>query len=316
MYNSGYLPYSNPYSSGAGGSGGGYDYSQPIPVASNAPAAGAPTDQRAAQAPAAGSDPEQQLNPAIDAFKTGDYDLSLRLVNQALQQTPGDAVMHEFRALVLFAKRDYKNAAATIHSVLAVGPGWDWTTLSSLYSDIGVYTKQFQALEQFVEEHPQDGAAHFLLGYHYLTCGHPDSAAGEFEQVVKLVPSDKVAADLFKMAAPPKAPEAQPPQPKSPRPSSKPVDPASLVGTWKAARDDGSKFELTLPQDSSFTWKYSQKQNTQEFSGTYSVEGNLLVLQRQDGTSMIGQITADGPKKFNFKIVGAPADDPGLNFAR
>jgi hypothetical protein len=118
------------------------------------------------------------------------------------------------------------------------------------------------------------------------------------------------------MAAPPKAPEAQPPQPKSAKSSSKPVDPASLVGTWKAARDDGSKFELALPQDSSFTWKFSQKENTQEFSGTYSVEGNLLVLQRQDGTSMVGQIAADGPKKFNFKIVGAPGDDPGLNFAR
>ncbi len=88
------------------------------------------------------------------------------------------------------------------------------------------------------------------------------------------------------------------------------------MGTWTAARDDGSKFELALPKDMSFTWKYSQKQKVESFSGTYSVEGNLLVLQRQDGNSMIGQLTPDGPKKFNFKIMGGPADDPGLNFAR
>lgn len=320
MYNSGYLGYSNPYYSDGGSSGGGYDYSQPIPVAANPAAAAAPADQTAGQpAPtdtAAAASPEDQLNPAIDAFKQGDYTAAINLVNKLLQKTPSDAVMHEFRALVLFAKHDYKQAASTIHSVLAVGPGWDWTTLSSLYSDIEIYNKQLQALEAFVESHPQDGAAHFLLAYHYLTCGHPDSAAGQFKQVVELVPSDKVAADLLKMVSPPKEGDDQPPEPEEPKPSSKPVDAASLPGTWKAARDDGSTFDLALGKDSSFTWKFSQQQKTQEFGGTYSVQGNLLVLERKDGSSMVGQMTPEGQKKFNFKLLGAPGNDPGLNFAR
>lgn len=319
MYNSGYLGYSNPYYSGGGG-GDGYDYSQPIPVASNMQAASEPADPAAEQPSptdaAAADSPEEQLNPAIDAFKKGDYDTALNLVSKLIQKTPSDAVMHEFRALVLFAKHDYKQSAATIHSVLAVGPGWDWTTLSSLYSDIEIYNKQLQALESFVESHPQDGGAHFLLAYHYLTCGHPDSAAGEFQQVVKLVPTDKVAADMLKMVAPPKEGDNQPPEPENPKPSSKPVDPASLVGTWKAARDDGSSFEFALTKDSSFTWKYSQQKKTEEFGGTYSVEGNLLVLKRKDGSSLIGQLTPDGQKKFNFKMLGAPGDDPGLDFGR
>jgi len=321
MYNSGYLGYSNPYySSAGGGGGGGYDYSQPIPVASNTQAAAPPDDpnagQTAAADSAAGESPEDQLNPAIDAFKKGDNDTALKVVNTLIQKSPNDAVLHEFRALVLFAKHDYKQAAATIHSVLAVGPGWDWTTLSSLYSDIEIYNKQLQALESFVENHAQDGAAHFLLAYHYLTCGHPDSAAEEFQQVVKLVPTDKVAADLLKMVAPPQEGNNQPPEPANSKPTSKPVDPATLVGTWKATRDDGSTFELALPKDLSFTWKFSQKQKSQEFSGTYSVEGNLLVLNRQDGSSLVGQMTPDGQKKFNFKILGGPSDDPGLNFVR
>jgi len=315
MYSSGYMGYSNPYYSSGGG---GYDYSQPIPVTSTTTAAAAPVNPAAAQTAAADApeSPEDQLNPAIDAFQTGDYDRALKLVDQVVQKNPGDAVVHEFRSLVLFAKHDYKQSAATIHSVLAVGPGWDWTTLSSLYSDIAIYNKQLQALESFVEGHPQDGAAHFLLGYHYLTCGHADSAAPEFEQAAKLAPSDKVASDLVKMVAPPKEGASAPPEPTKSKPASKPVDPATLVGTWTAAREDGSKFELALPDDSTFTWKYSKQQKSESFSGTYSVEGNLLVLERKDGTSMIGQLTSDGPKKFNFKITGGPAEDPGLNFAR
>ena len=60
---------------------------------------------------------------------------------------PTDAVLHEFRALVLFAMGDYRQSAAVVHSVLAVGPGWDWTTMSSLYPDPNRYTQQLAALE-------------------------------------------------------------------------------------------------------------------------------------------------------------------------
>jgi len=306
MYGCGYQGYYNPYY-GSGGNLNIYDYSQPVPVN---------TQQTSTETADSGNAAEEQLNPAIDAFKKGDYNAALDLVNQAIQKTPTDAVCHEFRALVLFAKHDYQQAAATIHSVLAVGPGWDWTTLSSLYSDIRVYNDQFKALGLFVQDHPQDGAARFLLAYHYLTCGHPDSAAELLTQVVKLVPDDKVAADLLKMVAPSKEDEKQPPKAEEPKPAVAKIDPQALVATWTAVREDGSKFELTLTGDSSFSWKFSQRDKHADFSGTYSVEGNLLVLERKDGGSLIGQLTPDGNKKLNFRMLGAPADDPGLNFSR
>jgi tetratricopeptide (TPR) repeat protein len=306
MYGSGYQGYYNPYY-GSGVDTNIYNYSQPIPV---------DTQQGATETADSGNAAEEQLNSAIDAFKKGDYEAALNLVNQAIQQTPTDAVCHEFRALVLFAKHDYQQAAATIHSVLAVGPGWDWTTLSSLYSDIRVYNDQFKALELFVDNHPQDGAARFLLAYHYLTCGHPDSAAELLTQVVKLVPDDKVAADLLKMVAPPKENETQPPEPEQRKPPAKKVDPATLAGDWTAARSDGSKFELSLANDANFTWKFAQQRKHEEFGGTYSVEGNLLILERKDGGSLIGELTPDGEKKVNFKMLGSPGDDPGLNFSR
>jgi hypothetical protein len=194
-----------------------------------------------------------------------------------------------------------------------------------LYANATTYTEQLRALETFTKANPQDAASQFLLAYHYMSCGHPDVAARYLQQVVKLMPNDRVAADMLKMvSAPPpgqpgetaQQPPPQPPQEQT-RTAAKPVDPATLVGTWKAARPDSSKFNLTLTNDAKFTWGFAQKDQTpQEFGGTYSVEGNVLALERKDGGSLIAEVTPTGAAKFNFKLLGAPSDDPGLDFSR
>jgi uncharacterized protein (TIGR03066 family) len=97
----------------------------------------------------------------------------------------------------------------------------------------------------------------------------------------------------------------------------RPIDPAMLVGTWKASRPDGSKFNLTLTNDGKFNWSFAQKgQAAQAFGGSYSVEGNVLALERKDGGSLIAEVTPGGEARFNFKLLGAPAEDPGLDFSR
>ena len=96
----------------------------------------------------------------------------------------------------------------------------------------------------------------------------------------------------------------------------KPVDAAALVGNWHASRSDGSKFDLNLTQDKTFSWKFSQQQRGEDFSGTYMTEGALLILQRTNGGAMVGQIALDGTDRFSFKLLGAPADDAGLAFHR
>ncbi len=308
-YNSGYLGYSNPYYNS---SFAGYNYAQPIPVDYNA----SPT------AVAEGNSADAALNDAVAAFKQNDYDAALDIINKGIAQYPTDSVMHEFRALVLFAKADYQQAAATIHSVLAIGPGWDWTTLASLYPNVLIYTHQLRVLEAFVGEHPQDGAARFLLAYHYTSDGHPDVAVRQLQQVVTLMPGDRVAADLLKMLSAPPAGQlaatAEPPTPQDlaeTQPAATPIDATTLVGLWHAARGDDSKFELTLTKEGTFTWKFSPKQQpAQEFSGTYTVEGDVLALERKDGGSLIGEVTPEGAKKFNFRLVGAPPEDKGLDF--
>jgi len=315
LYNSGYLGYSNPYYSSVGSSV--YNYSQPIQVTYNAPVEYAQEDS---------TSPDAVLNNAVAAFRQNDYDAALDITNKGIALYPDDAVLHEFRSLVLFAKQDYQQSAGTIHSVLAVGPGWDWTTLSGMYSSVADYTDQLRALEAFTKSNPQDAASHFLLAYHYLSCGHTAAAARQLEQVVQLMPDDRVAADILKMVAPPEAigdaagttqASSAPPADQLTQPAAKSIDPQMLVGTWKATRTDGSTFNLTIASDATFKWSFAQKdQDAQEFGGTYTVEGHVLALERKDGGSLIAEVTPAGDGQFNFRLLGAPDDDAGLEFRK
>lgn len=323
-YNSGYLGYSNPY--WGGGSYVGYNYAQPIPVSY--------ASAEVVDDPNVISPQEQILDDAIGAFKQNNYDMALDIINKGITQYPSDAVMHEFRGLVLFAKGDYQQSAATIHSVLAVGPGWDWTTLSSLYTDVAIYTQQLRALEAYTRQHPDDGGSRFLLGYHYMTDGYPDAAASQLRQVVKLVPTDRVAIDVLKMITTPTTAQAgQEPTPALTEvpaataettpvpdedlgPPAKPLNEAALAGTWNAVREDGSQFELTMAPDKKFNWKFAPKgQKPTEFGGTYTIDGAILALESKEGGSLIAGVVQDAGK-FNFKLIGAPKEDPGLNFTK
>ena len=312
-YNSGYVGYSNPYYNNSYGSYGNYSYSQPIPVANPAVVVSGSV-----------SSCDQSLDSAAEAFKQNNYDAALDTINKGIVQCPTDAVLHEFRALVLFAKGDYQQAAATIHSVLAVGSGWNWTTLSGLYSGVPVYTGQLRALEAFSRANPQDAAAHFLLAYHYMVDGYPEAASRQLKQV----PNDRVAADVLALISKPapgqSAAIADQPLPQSPLDGAPtataaavtPIDASMIPGTWKAARDDGSQFELTLSKDSTFNWKFSLKGKVEEFGGKYKFENNALALERKDGGILIAGLVADGTQKFNFKLLGAPKEDPGLDFSK
>jgi tetratricopeptide (TPR) repeat protein len=133
---------------------------------------------------------------ARDAFRDGRPASALRFVDRALNLVPGDTLMHEFRALVFFAQRNYKDAAAILYAVLAKGPGWDWDTLAGFYPPGDSYTKQFTALEDYCKKHPKASEAYFLLGYHYLVLGEKDAAASAFAVSAKLEPKNKLAASL------------------------------------------------------------------------------------------------------------------------
>jgi tetratricopeptide (TPR) repeat protein len=140
----------------------------------------------------------EHFDAARAAFKKGDYARAQELDEKAIALLPSDATLHEFRALTLFAQKRYKDAAGTLYAVLAAGPGWGWDTMEELYPDSDTYTKQLRALEEHVRGKPDDGAAHFLLAYHYLVMGSKDAAVWQLKETVRVQPEDKLAAALLK----------------------------------------------------------------------------------------------------------------------
>jgi tetratricopeptide (TPR) repeat protein len=308
--------YGNPYYDGGGG---GYDYSEPIaayqPAAESQPA---PTTSAAptASAPPPGVSQEGMslFDQSRAAFANGDYKQALDLCNQTLKTMPNDAVVHEFRSLVLFALQNYRESAAAAYAVLSAGPGWDWTTLSSLYGNVADYTTQLRRLESFVKENPQSSDARFLLAYHYLTAGYPDAARTELREVDKLTPGDRLVKQLLGLssAADEKAPN---PAPQPPLAGAEVLKAEQLVGVWKAPGSGGSSFQMTLDKDSTFSWKFTSGKKSDEIKGIFAVEQNNLALEVGDGSVLLADISLAG-NQLRFKVIGGDSTDQALTFTR
>lgn len=241
----------------------------------------------------------QTFNQARQAFFDGQYDAALDFTNQALMKAPRDAAINEFRSLCLFALGQYRDSAATIHAVLAAGPGWDWTTMISLYSDKEDYTAQLRKLEAAVQANPQAADAQFLLAYHYLTAGYKEEAVAMLKSVTRLQPKDDLAAQLVKMYSPvseedTKAEEAPAPNVEMP---AYPME--KLYGDWTAT-NDGGEFTLHLGDDDEFDWKFTRDGKPQSVSGAYIIRGDNLVMQPDTGGTMLSTITLTDDQTLEF----------------
>jgi hypothetical protein len=280
----------------------------PVPVPVPVPA----SQQGAPAPPSAPPEPVSKFEQARAAFLEGNYQEALKLTDAAVALQPRDAVLHEFRALVLFALGRYAESAAAIHAVLDVGPGWDWTTLSSLYPSVDVYSKQLRALEDARNKAPKAADLRFLSGYHYLTCGHTDQALTMFRKAAELQPKDAVAAHLVATLSPRDAKPARAEAPPAPQA----VPPDSVVGSWTAKGKGTAKYALGLGKDGTFTWEFSRGSRKQAVKGVYTVEGNVLAMEPDSGGIMVAELTARGGDALHFKMVSGAADDPGLEFRR
>jgi tetratricopeptide (TPR) repeat protein len=309
----GYWGYSNPYYTHANNTPAYINYSRPI-IATTMLA------DSSGQQGGYGIDPQTQaqadqfFGAARAAFFAGDYASAQAQVDQALALVPNDTVMHEFRALVLFATQQYRPASGAIYALLSSGPGWNWTTLIGLYPNVDVYTQHLRTLERVCLQNPQASEAHFLLAYHYMTAGHTDSAAEEYQAVLAANPRDTLSAQLLTSLTGPVGGGVQAAQLPDNLPAQD-VDPRFLIGNWSASRNDGSSFTLSLNQDSTYRWRYSQGAGRpQEFVGDYTLADNVLVLKQDGQPTMVGQVTPLSDTSFTFKISGGDPTDPGLTF--
>jgi tetratricopeptide (TPR) repeat protein len=296
--------YSNPYY--AESSGGGYDYSEPVMTAPMEPTS-------SGAAPPSNVPPEvvSKFDQAREAFLQREYTKALALTDESLKQLPHDAVIHEFRSLVLFAMGRYQEAAAVINAVLAVGPGWDANTLIGLYPDMDTYTAQFRALEKARNENPKSADIHFLLGYHYLTCGYSDAALTEFRQAAELQPKDTVAASLVATLSP-RDTKTQSAPAADKVPPAIPAD--KLAGTWTATKDT-AKFTMKLEKDGKFTWGFTRGARKEEVKGVYVMEANVLAMEPDAGGVMLAELTLKGDNDLTFQMIAATKEAP-LEFRR
>jgi tetratricopeptide (TPR) repeat protein len=301
-YEFGCSDYSNPYYSDTMP----VNYSEPVMTASVEP-----TQDPSALPPGVSAEAVAKFDQARAAFLEGRYDEALKLTDSAVAQMPRDAVLHEFRSLVLFALGRYAESAAAIHAVLDVGPGWDWKTLSSLYPTVDVYTNQLRALEAASNKDPKAADLWFLLGYHYLTCGYLESALEMFRGAAKLQPKDAVAAALVATLSPR---TAQTTTPAAAAP--KPVPADNVVGDWTAAVASSSSYSMALQKDGTFTWAFSRGARKREAKGVYTIEGNVLAMQPDSGGVLLSELTVKEPDVLRFKMIGGATEDPGLEFRR
>jgi uncharacterized protein (TIGR03066 family) len=303
-YRFGYWNYVNPY------------YVESMPVYYTEPVITLPIEGAAETGapapPEAPSDAVLKFDQARASFYEGRYEEALKLTDAAIALMPHDAVLHEFRSLVLFALGRFAESAAAIHPVLAVGPGWDWKTLGTLYPDVGTYTTQLRALESARDKNPKAGDVRFLLGYHYLTCGHGETALSEFRTAKDLHPEDPVAASLFATLSPREAATTEPSDSQAP----KPVRADEVVGKWTAAGPKAAKFSMDLGKDGTFTWSFTEGKRKEEVKGVYTTEGNVLAMEPDTGGVVLAELTTKAPDSMHFKMVGGATDDRGLEFRR
>ncbi len=307
-----------------------YDYSQPVFVDSSyasgqaAPVVEGTQPADDSQAAAQASPADVAVDEALAKFKAGDYAGALAGFDKALRLSPKDSVIHEVRALALFALGRYPEAAATLNSVLASAPGMDWTTVSNVYGSVDAYTGHLRKLEDFCRTHPDDAAAHFVLGYQYLVGGSSDMAAAALRVVIAKQPGDVVAKRLLDAIAPAAQDQAQPAptaesasQGATARPAADQALPEiDLVGTWKATSGKDT-IQLTVTADSKFAWKAQPDGKPPvTLDGSIETTADAVALVSESAGTMVAKVTPKTADSFEFSLAAAPKDTPPLLFTR
>ena len=341
LANSYYTPYVNPYYVAVPTvtTSVPYDYSQPVVInnyitpdtssASVSPSA-------IAAAPASSDAATQDTSPSVVQFDQGlanfkrqDYQGALKAFDSALKLDPKDPVVHEVRALTLFALGDYQQAAAVLNSLLSSAPGMDWTTMSGLYGDADNYTPQLRKLEQYCVDHPTDAPSHFVLAYHYLVIGSKDDAVDALKIVVTNQPKDVTAKRMLDALTPPASGDSTKAAP-APTPvssiASQPTPAANtstnsqpetdLVGTWFAAKGK-STIDLKITEDSKFQWQAKDDGKTvAELNGDLTTSPDSITLETTDKGSLGGSVVSKGMDAWVFLPPGTNSEADGIAFNR
>ncbi|MCB1202632.1 MAG: tetratricopeptide repeat protein [Verrucomicrobiae bacterium] len=318
-FSSGYNSYHNPYPATPVPTtyGTQITYNQPITVVASEVAA---KDESQLQKMNEAS--SSLIEDSQEAFRQGNYLVALESANTAVAESPGDGALHEYRALVLFALAKYSEAAGVLNPVLAGGPGWDWTTMIQLYDSQDTYARQLASLEAYASSKPDAADAHFLLGYHYMVCGHVGPAAEQFRLASQIQPKDSISSQLYNLCSVTADDSTGGETALPANASTLPIDPEvvpleKLGGRWVVDKADQGVVSLTMDDKGKFTWEFTKDGKSDGFSGDYSMNGDgLLVLDSEEAQMVATVALSDDNNTLSFIIAGGPPGDSGLQFAR
>ena len=133
-------------------------------------------------------------------FRAGKYEAAVRSWRHSLVDEPGNGGVMMLMAQALFATGQYDEAAGAVQLGMQMLPVEKWGVVvehyKELYAKIGDYTTQLRALEKSRNEHPDDPALRFLLGYHYGFLGYPKDGLKQLDKCCELAPKDELAQKL------------------------------------------------------------------------------------------------------------------------
>ena len=231
-----------------------------------------------------------------------------------MKEFPNDPAMHEYRALVPLRAGRYQQASAAIHSILASGPGWDWTTLQSLYPDNDTYANQLAALEKAAAAKPDDPRLQFLLAYHYMTANQPSRGEGGARRgSASCCPTDSAGRATGPGGRRGGGEGRAEGSDANPRPTSNSI--SSATG-WPRVPTAGRSASPSSPKAGS-----SGRSRTRPARRTRSTARSAwrTTCSSWSGSRAVrswAASTALADNKFQFKVLGGGDADPGLTFAK
>ena len=243
---------------------------------------------------------------------------------------PNDPTLHEFRALALFALGRYDEAAAALYAVLSVGPGWDWSTLISLYGNPETYTQQLRALESYVDPESEFGGGPLrprlplpdpratprrlpISSRRSWPCS-PRISSRRSSSSSSSSPQDSSASG--NRASPGGTNRSCPGRPPPPRaPTARDRKASSRAPGRPSPRKD-TTITVTFQDQGHFTWKVAHQGQDHQFQGESSYVNGILTLAQDQNNAMVGDVNWQDPNHFQFKVLGGGPSDPGLTFAK
>jgi lipoprotein NlpI len=115
---------------------------------------------------AAAEDAKELLDQARAAYQKRDYDAALKLTEQALQVSPGDAEGHFLRGNILMVQRKFEPAVATFTETLKWAPRFApaHEQRGTAYFKLGKIKESVADYDEQIKLKPEAGPAHWRRG--------------------------------------------------------------------------------------------------------------------------------------------------------